>query len=344
MTDIAFPSGLVPSSMEWRLERNVARFESPTSRAVQTVARGGDRWHCTLTMPQLTGEDAGILVAWMDQISRPDNWALISPLHNLMSGTESASAAFSNLQPSWRNGGLSGWNWGNLVFSPYTSGGTVVIYSNQNPPVYIQKSFAVVAGAYYLITLDVPPQLSNTRLTASSCSTVLISALASRTYGRLRWLVAAAAAEMLVTIYSGSDTDSFSQAIYGDLSIVRVNLVQSAVSTGTNDMDCFGGQNESINMFRIGQFISLLTINGIELKRLTRDVRQIGGIVYNGLTVNHRGHCQFEPALRAPVAQYNPVVHLNPVCRMRLADANSVSTISAPNFTGTTIELIEDVT
>lgn len=52
---LALPSGGIYRNGRWRLVSNAARFSSPITRTVQSVARPGDFWACTFDLPALSG-------------------------------------------------------------------------------------------------------------------------------------------------------------------------------------------------------------------------------------------------------------------------------------------------
>jgi hypothetical protein len=53
MSSYTWPSSIIPSSSEWRLIANTAAFSSPLTGVTRTLARGGDRWACTLSFNAL---------------------------------------------------------------------------------------------------------------------------------------------------------------------------------------------------------------------------------------------------------------------------------------------------
>lgn len=59
MTDLAWPSTIIPSGSEWRMVANTASF------GPQAVARAGDRWACALSLPILRREQAAVLRAYL---------------------------------------------------------------------------------------------------------------------------------------------------------------------------------------------------------------------------------------------------------------------------------------
>lgn len=347
MTDIAFPSELAPASMDWRLERNVTTLTNPLSKTNQYIGRGGDRWRCTLTMPTLNDVDAGILTAWLDQISRADNWALINPFQSLAAGTESGTS-FIDMNGSWRSqvnaaGTFPNWNQNNLLLPGYLNAGYASIYGNATTPASMTRNFTVVVGAYYLVAVDFPPQEFPGRIRVKCGSTVLFDSGSVSMPGRIVALVSPTTTTMQVLLYAGFDGTAYANTFYGDVSVARAYTVEQAAPAGLNTIVIQGAQTTSASL-RVGQFVSIPSSAGYELKRLTRDVIQVGGGTLNGISVNHAGRMAFEPALRGAVAVNAAIQHVDMVCRMKLATPSSISQVSAPNFTATTFELIEDVT
>lgn len=68
MTTYAFPA-IVPTSSEVTLDSNTSVFESPYTRSVQTVDRGGERWIVTLLFANLSGDDRAVLQAFLARLN-----------------------------------------------------------------------------------------------------------------------------------------------------------------------------------------------------------------------------------------------------------------------------------
>lgn len=346
MTDLAFPSDLAPESMEWKLERNVTTITNPLSKTSQYIGRAGDRWRCTMTMPKSNGIDAGILTSYFDQISRAENFALVSPPQNYALGSESGST-FTDQNGSWRSqanaaGNFPNWTQTNLLLPAYLAGGWASIYGSATTPATMARNFTVTVGAYYLVVVDVPPQEFTARMRVKCGSTTLFDSGNVSAAGRIVALVVPTTTTMQVLIYAGFDGTAYANTYYGDISVTRCYTVEQASAAGSNSVVIQGGiTNPSL---RVGQFVGIQSSWGFELKRLTREVVQIGGGSINGLAVNHVGRLLFEPALRGSVAVGAAIQHVDMACRMKLATPSSVSTVQAPNFTGMTFELVEDVT
>lgn len=68
MSDYTWPGTIVPNASEWRLIANTAAFVSPLSGMTRTLARGGDRWACTLTCNNLVGAKRAVLQAFLARL------------------------------------------------------------------------------------------------------------------------------------------------------------------------------------------------------------------------------------------------------------------------------------
>jgi len=344
MTDFIHPYGIVPESMEWTRVRNQSESLNPYTNSGPVNDRGGDLWGLTADYAPLVDQDADLFYPWLDQIGKAGNRALIPVFHNRMDGTECASAAFAQMQGPWRDVGAAGWTGTNLLEGPRVVDRTLLIYGNGTPVGFIYRDFTVVVGAYYQVSVDIPQQSGNVRITIFSGATALVTTGANTVYGRRTHIVTPTSSNLRVFLYSGGDTDAFSSAFYGDLQISRVFSVQVASAAGTESLVTLGGLNGNLDNFRVGQFVSIPTTAGYELKRIGRTVRQIGGTTINGVNVNHVGRMPIEPSLRGSVAQYAGIIHHNPVCRMRLAQGPIGSRISAPLQHGFRLQFLEDPT
>jgi len=323
----------------------VATYTSPYSFTSQRNDLGrAARWRATIEMPPLAADDAALLSTWLDQISRGEHVGLVPVHQNAISGTEGATAAFANLQQPWASGGLSGITGTGILVDVRVVDGLVIVLSSNMPPGFLTKSFTVVPNAYYEITIDAPPQEAYVRVQAfDGTATPLIANPGDRIYGRRTYVVSPTTNSLFVTIHAGRDSDSFTESFYGDLKVVRLMTVQTAQPAGGNAVRAWGGLNGALDNFKVGQFVQLQTSRGFEMKRVLRSSRQIGGVFNNGVLVNHFGILSFEPALRGSVAVNAPIIHIDPVCRMRLATSESTAVVDAPNFSGFTFDMVEDI-
>lgn len=345
MTDFIHPYGIVPENMEWTRVRNQSESLNPYTNSGPVNDRGGDLWGLTADYSPLVGQDADLFYPWLDQIGKAGNRALIPAFHSRMDGTESAAAAFAQMQSPWRDVGAANWITTNLLETPRVVDRCLEIYCGATAPGYIYRDFTVVIGAFYQVTVDIPEQAgANVRLTIFSGATALVSTLANAVYGRRTHVVVPTTTTLRVFLYAGNDTDAFAVAYYGDLTVSRIMVVQTSVPAGAAQLVTLGGLNGALSNFRAGQFVNVQTSAGYELKRIGRTVRQIGGNTINGVNVNHVGRMPIEPPLRASVGQHAALIHHNPVCRMRLAQGPIGSRISSPLQHGFRLQFLEDPT
>lgn len=345
MADLIFPPSLSPRRVTWTLERNVATYTSPLSYASQRNDQNRSaRWRATIEMPPLSADDAALLSTWLDQISRGEHVGLVPVFQNSISGTESAASTFANLQLPWSEpGSLSGWSGTNLLTPARVVDGQVLVFGNGSPPSYIIRTYSVITGAYYEITIDIPLQTGNVRMLLGDGSGASQALAPTMVYGRRSFIFSSTTGALQIYLYSGNDTDVFASAYYGNLKVARIMTVQVTQSAGARFVATWGGQNGALDNFKIGQMVGVQTSRGVELKRIHRAVRQIGSGFNNGLMVNHVGNMTFEPALRGSVSMHAPIVHIDPICRMRLATSESSAVVDAPNFSGFTFDMLEDI-
>lgn len=90
MSDYTWPSTVIPSSSEWRLIANTAAFVSPLTGTVRTLARGGDRWACTLVCANLNGERRAVLQAFLARLRGQAHRVVLPDHAYLRRGTQSA--------------------------------------------------------------------------------------------------------------------------------------------------------------------------------------------------------------------------------------------------------------
>lgn len=91
MTDITWPSSVVPQSSDWRLVSNTASFTSPFSGMVRTMSRSGDRWACTVTTPPMKGANRAIMRAFVASLRGQTNRVVLGDHSHVKRGTQAAN-------------------------------------------------------------------------------------------------------------------------------------------------------------------------------------------------------------------------------------------------------------
>lgn len=93
MTDLTWPSGIVPASSSWSLISNTAAFTSPLSSTTRTLSRGGDRWGCSVTTPPLTAANRAVMRAFVAALRGQTNRVVLYDHSYVKRGTQSAAVA-----------------------------------------------------------------------------------------------------------------------------------------------------------------------------------------------------------------------------------------------------------
>jgi len=350
MTDILFPPGLCPRRITWTLERAVATYESPLSFASQRVARTGARWRASIEMPPLDQTETGLLSSWLNQISRAENCGIVPVFQNAGEYQTLTDAAFADLQPEWTEpNAFAGWTQNSTENTPSLSGRDLLVYSTSGTTsgnlARYSRQFTVTSGLPYLVTVTIPDQWSPGGYVISDA--VSVTLVNARTpipaAGQYRHLVYTTTGLIQVLLYPGNGEGAFVKSRYRRVSVARCHIAQGAVAAGARSMTLYGGR-QAVGFNRThqaGQFINLETASGWQLVQLVGDVEQISANTINGVNVTHHGRAIFEPPLRAAMVNMAGSQHLQPTCRMRLAEPNSSATIDAPMFGGFAFDMVE---
>ena len=351
MTDIVWPPGLLPSEMTWSLVRNQQRSRNPYSGTMQRNDRGGDLWSCRLQMPTLAEPDSGLLAAWMDQISRAGNAGLVPVFQNFSRG-QSAAAAFAQLQAPWfeRDASLD-WTGQTLLATVYLRNRDLTLYASGSASAgteaRLSRSFTVAQGLPYLVTFDIPVQTQPGGYRITDGSTTLVDQRAAPPgAGRFMHLVYPGTTTLQVFLYAETGQQAFASSRFTAVSVQRAFIAQTTANAGGTLVNLFGAASAAVPSLThgVGQFISVQTSAGWELKRLISDIDMISSSTINGVSVLHQGRALVEPALRGTVSANAGTVHRDPVCRMILNEAVSAASVQAPLRSGFVFELIEDPT
>lgn len=331
MTVIALPSIPGFASVEWALERNVATFESPLTRVAQRLSRTGHRWRVKLQCPQFQNNDAGIMAAWLDQISRGDRWFYLSPPQNGVRGAWSPANLLSN--GDFAADATTGWT---AVASTLSINARRLRVKNSGASIGVaRQDFTGEANKPYVVLADAFfGNVSSAKLSfRNSATDAEIAGLA---------IVAPARGVLLVTptvttqrLQLRTETAvSGDSVLYGGVSATRCLQVNGASQTG-NRLNVDGGPLSTNAALRAGEFICVKVGTLYQLVRLVEDF---------DTDSTGAGVLVFEPLLRGSPADNDPVIVRYPFARFRLAESMSVESVRAPNFRGFTLEGVEDVT
>lgn len=353
MTDFIHPPGIHPTQVTWSLVRNQQRATSPYSGTVQRNDRGGDLWRCRLEYPDLSPENSGILMGWLDRVSRGGNAALVPVFQNrtgVRSRARSLQAAVhANLiTPFYRDTPPFGFTNIGSMFPLYSLDFDLAARANTGAAgAGSARTFTGLAAVPYLLTVDVPDQYQNPgHIVNDSSNATILNRNNTRLSGRIQDVITVPAdGQITLVLYPAGGNLAFERSRWTAIELQRAYVTQAAATAGQTALRVTGHVNElggnNIPVFAAGQFVNVQTSRGMELKRLTSEAEMLGGGSLNGVGVLHFGRLEFEPALRGAVASNAVVQHINPVCRMLLSEAVSNAVTTAPLRSGFAIEMIE---
>jgi hypothetical protein len=325
VTDYIWPSALVPSSSEWRLVANTAAFTSPLSGTTRTLARGGDRWACTLTFNNLRDSQRAILQAFLAQLRGQANRVYLRDHAYRRRG----SFATSELLPDFSS--ATPWTTGYATLTVTDGVGRITATSHtgsQYPG--ITKTATGVNGALYALrafytrsstgSASLGPFLTDGSTSTSSYST----AAGLKTVSLLAASTSLSASVIIDGTGTSTATGDFADVPYASLSrCVRVN---GANQTGS-----------SLTIGATGTYQAAL---------LAGDRIEVNGecnMVADTTDFETTGRIRLVRPLRSSPADNAPIIINDPLCRMMLAD-NTVSWSNAPGrFSSFTVEFVEDL-
>ncbi len=349
MADILWPPGLVPKRVTWTLERNIATSRSPLSGTTQRWTRAGSKWRASIQMPPLNATESGLLSSFLDLISRGDNVGVVPVFQNDAAGVESGLAQFRSLNAPWADQpGLTGWTHQGLVSPPYLSGGNLVLRANTlTPTPEFRRTFSAVAGLPYFFSVYVPPQQypAGFVIGNSAFTQVYFDNRPSPSVGVVSGVVTSNNTGLTIAFTSPV---AFQPAVFGTFSLARCYIAQSAAAAGGSALVLNGsdpanqGPPNLVRTLKSGQFVMVRAAGRLELKRVVSAVDTITGVTIGSIGTAGLGDLRIEPALRGAVAASAEIVADQPLCRMRLAEPESTSTIDAPLFGGFAFDLIEE--
>jgi hypothetical protein len=326
MADYFWPTSLVPSATEWRLVANTAAFVSPLTGSTRTIARGGDRWACTLTFNNLTGANKAILQAFLAQLRGQANRVYVKDHSHRKRGVFPTS----NLLPDFSS--TTPWTevFATLTVSDGIGRITALAHTGAQPVEISKSSISVTSGAVYAIrahyvrtstgTASVGPYVSDSGGSASSWST----AVGLKTAGYVMTASTASAVIVADSSHTSMATGDFADVSYVSLS----RCMRVAVASQTGSTLAVEGTHAA------GDLLAgdLIECNG-ELNMVAD--------TFNG--ASGTGTIRFVRPMRSSPAIYTPVIIHDPACKMILAN-NTVGWSNIPGgFSSMSVELIEDI-
>jgi hypothetical protein len=331
---IGLPAIRGVSAMEFEIERNVAMPKSPTNRAFQRQVRDGDRWVGTLNFQKFDGDDAGVLEAFLTQMTSGDNHLFLSPPQNSVRGNWNPQELVTN--GDFKNN-TTGWT---------TAGAALSVNARR---LKIKNTTAAQYNAYQDVAAEANKPhvlIADGYRGASTNGIIEVHRTAGGfEYGtgnntvpsRLVLLGTPTVAAMRLVLWAGSAVNG-EDTLYGGVSFCRCLQVAGASQTG-NRLNVDGGPTSVNAALKAGEFVTVLVTPDSTLRyqlvKLTEDF---------DTDSNGAGAIAFEPALRAAPADNAAVIVRNPFGMFTLADHRAPSSISPPLFRDFAVRIEEDVT
>jgi hypothetical protein len=327
VTDFVWPVDLIPSASEWRLVANTAAFASPLSGTTRTLARGGDRWACTMQFNALTGADRARLQAFLARLRGQANRVWVYD----HSYRKRGSFASAELLPDPGNTAAASWTPTHSTVG--VSDGIVRLTAGahtagQYPAA--TKTFPVASGATYVARtgFDYSSGGAATFGIYVAAGTADASALSTATGLRTVSFTSNGTTGSMVLYF----LDTVAQDRYFDASYVSFS--RCALISGAN---------------QTGSVVATDNIPSASDLLLPGDFVQIGDSLHM-LTARYdanQGALHITPPLRTSPADNAPVIIHQPMARMMLAD----QTVGWSNVPGTrtsalssiTVEFVEDL-
>jgi hypothetical protein len=344
MTILALPAIPSIASLDWDLERNVAKLDNPLGRTVRRVIRSGDRWRAQLRFPLYNDNDAGVLTAFLARLSRGDNHFWLSPPQNFARGNWSPPELVTN--GTLLSEVTTGWTGTNATLSinarrlrVLNTSGAANGQASQN----VGGGALSVAAPYWAQADFALGTIAGMSLDFYSGASFLVngSAINTTVDGRVGGVALPTTG---TGTYFFNNTGALGTGKYGQgfgASVARCLLVNGASQVG-NILNVDGGPVSTLAAIRAGEFVSIApatfspTFTYLpQLVRLTEDL---------DIDSTGAGRMVFEPNLRVSPADNAAVVVRNPFSRFMVDEHLARESVSAPSFRGLVIDAIEDLT
>jgi hypothetical protein len=327
VTDYIWPTRLTPNASEWRLVANTASFISPLSGTTRTLARGGDRWACTLTFNNLQNNDRALLQSFLSQLRGQANRCYLWDHSYVQRG----AFATRNLVPDFSS------------YTPWTAQYAAVVLTDniariqaqthtgvQNPWLYMTTNATVTSGLPYAVrclfersstgTASMSPYSSD----GSTASATYSTAAGLRTLAKT--MASTSASFAVVIDGTGTSTVAGDYAVVPYVSMSRCMLVNGASQAG-----------------------SVLYVTGTltDADLLPGDRIEVGGeyhMVAEAMWASAgSGSIRLTRPLRSSPTNGSAVVVHQPLCKMLLADQTVGWSNQPGQFSSFSVSFIEDI-
>ncbi len=321
------------ATVDMDLERNVAMPTNDLARTVQRLVRDGDRWACTLQFPPAQGDEAGVIGAFMRELSRGDRWAWLSPPQNDVRGNWSPADLITN--GTFLGGTTTGWTAQNSAVLSVNArrlkvlnGAAASGRGQQDVVMEVGKPHVLIADAGRGKSTAAQAQIVRQSDSGIEANTGAIIA-PERMVLLCTPSVAAMQARLIL-----NDAVAGNDVRYYGVSLTRCLQVAGAGQVG-NRLNVDGGPASMNAALKAGEFVCFPVGSRYQLVQLVEDFDTDAG---------GAGALVFEPVLRGSPADNAAVIVRYPFGRFLLPGHSSAFSVRAPNFHGYSIGAVEDVT
>ena len=332
MTDYVWPTDLIPNASEWRLVANTAAFASPLSGSTRTLARGGDRWACSMQFNALTGAERARLQGFLARLRGQANRAWLWDHAYRRRGTFPTSELLPDIGAS-----LSAWTLNTNVTGSSADGVARLHRSITAAGALLYKSTAVAVGNAYGMRVALAQSnntdTANMTISNGAFDTTLKTGAATGAGGGVSFDVWTASEASPYVTGNASVGTAGNYYDFSLLSLARCALVLGASQTGSR-VAANGLPVSSTGILLAGDMVQI----GNDRHMLTATLSSDSG----GNGVMH-----ITPPLRSSPANGAAIQIYQPLCKMMLAD----QTVGWSNVPGTrtsalssiTVEFVEDL-
>lgn len=320
------------ASLDWKLDRNVAELQSPFGRTLRRVIRAGDCWKASFRFPLYNDDDAGVLNAWLAQISAGDaHWWASPPQHSVRGNWNPADLVSNG---TFLAGASTGWSASSSVLSvnarrlKLMNSGAANGRAIQNPVTItdLNKPHVFIADIHRGNVTAAIVQLRN-----DANANEVSQAYTAPTRAVLLWTPATAASRVHLVCNTTVAND---YVLFSGISVTRCLQVNGAAQTG-NRLNVDGGPSSVNAALKAGEFVCFLGGTLYQLVRLVEDF---------DTDSNGAGTLVIEPGIRTSPADNAPVIVRYPFARFKVDAHMAAESVNAPNLRALAIDGVEDVT
>lgn len=332
MTIHALPAIPGVASLDWKLDRNVAELQSPFGRTLRRVIRAGDCWKASFRFPLYNDDDAGVLTAWLAQISAGDAHWWATPPQNAVRGNWSPADLASN--GTFLSGATTGWSATSSTLSvnarrlKVKNTGAAAGRAAQNITMEVGKPHVVILDGYRGIATSAQVTVNRQSDGVAEANSGVVTVP-----GRIVLLATPTVAPMNLRLLVGT-ANSGDDVLFGGVSVTRCLQIAGAGQTGSR-INVDGGPASVNGALKAGEFVCFLGGTLYQLVRLVEDF---------DTDSSGAGTLVVEPGIRTSPADNAPVIVRYPFVRFLVDEHMAAESVNAPNLRALAIDGVEDVT